>query len=72
VRPRPEINHIAGKDLYETDLPTFQAMIEILVKRQRAWLGRAEGLSGLGLPDWRGGCSRRCSSKIGSVFFLYS
>ena len=44
---------IAGSDRYHADLPERFAMIDTLVNLQRQWLGQAEALRPLGLPDWR-------------------
>jgi Phosphotransferase enzyme family len=45
---------IDGEDQYDAALPALHAMVDILVGIQRAWLGRADELLGMGLPDWRG------------------
>ena len=44
---------IPGEDLYGADLPLLRRMVPILVRLQAAWLGGAEELVALGLPDWR-------------------
>jgi hypothetical protein len=45
---------VEGTDLYGAKLPRCLAMIDLLVGLQSAWLGRADELAPLGLPDWRG------------------
>ncbi len=44
---------IPGEDQYDAALPELHAMVEILVMIQHPWLGRADELLGIGLPDWR-------------------
>ncbi|MGZ6270336.1 MAG: aminoglycoside phosphotransferase family protein [Candidatus Limnocylindrales bacterium] len=44
---------IVGEDQYDAALPELHAMVEILVGIQHPWLGRADELLGIGLPDWR-------------------
>ena len=46
--------HVPGEDGHEATFAERLPMIDLLVELQRAWLGRAETLLGLGLPDWRG------------------
>ena len=45
---------IPGEDQYDAALPALHAMVDILVEIQRVWLGRADELLEIGLPDWRG------------------
>ncbi|MGZ8437557.1 MAG: aminoglycoside phosphotransferase family protein [Candidatus Limnocylindrales bacterium] len=45
---------IPGEDRYGAPLPELLAMIDLLVDLQRRWLGRADELLSVGLPDWRG------------------
>ena len=45
---------IAGVDLHDAGLPQCHAMVDLLVALQARWLGRADELRALGLPDWRG------------------
>jgi hypothetical protein len=46
--------HIPGADGHEATLAERLPMIDLLVDLQRTWLGRADELLALGLPDWRG------------------
>jgi hypothetical protein len=46
--------HIPGEDGHDTALAERLPMIDLLVGLQAAWLGRADKLLALGLPDWRG------------------
>ncbi|MDP9483149.1 MAG: aminoglycoside phosphotransferase family protein, partial [Chloroflexota bacterium] len=45
---------IPGEDQYDAPLPSLHALVDILVAIQVAWLGRADALLAVGLPDWRG------------------
>ena len=45
---------IEGDDLHGAPLPQCLQMIGLLVELQKPWLGRADELTSLGLPDWRG------------------
>ena len=45
---------IEGDDLHGAPLPQCLQMIGLLVGLQKPWLGRADELAALGLPDWRG------------------
>ena len=56
---------VRGEDLYEADEHQLVAMVTLLVGVQRSWIGRAEELIVLGLPDWR---ARALSSLICDVF----
>ena len=56
---RTLLAEVPGQDLYETDLPTQKAMVELLVDLQSKWMGRVEELASIGLPDWRGGNLQR-------------
>ncbi len=51
--PRVILAGIPGEDQYDAPLPQLHAMVDILVGIQVAWLGRAEELRAIGLPDWR-------------------
>ncbi len=44
---------IPGEDQYDAPLPVLREMVEILLGLQVAWLGRADELLAIGLPDWR-------------------
>jgi Phosphotransferase enzyme family len=46
--------NIEGVDLHDAPLPQCLQMIGLLVELQKRWLGRADELASLGLPDWRG------------------
>jgi hypothetical protein len=48
------MTEIPGEDLYGAPLPMLLPMVDLLVGLQRDWIGRADDLVGLGLPDWRG------------------
>ena len=56
---------VEGEDLYEADEHQLVAMVTLLVGVQRSWIGRAEELIGLGLPDWR---APALSTAIRDVF----
>jgi hypothetical protein len=45
---------LSGSDLYDADEAILQRLVDLLVDLQRAWVGRANELLALGLPDWRG------------------
>ena len=45
---------IPGEDLYDASVPVLESLVRRLVAIQAAWIGRADELLGLGLPDWRG------------------
>jgi hypothetical protein len=51
---RMVLAEIPGEDLYEADGSQLLMMVAILVDLQRQWIGRADELLALGLPDWRG------------------
>ena len=51
--PRVILAGIPGEDQYDAPLPRLHPMVDILVGIQVAWLGRAEELLAIGLPDWR-------------------
>jgi len=59
------LDHVEGDDLYGADLSQCLAMIDLLVGLQWRWLGRAEDLLRLGLPDWRGPAMTRA---LGALF----
>lgn len=44
---------IAGDDLYDAEPLQLREMVTLLVGLQRAWIGCADALLALGLPDWR-------------------
>lgn len=44
---------IPGEDQYDAALPVLDAMVDILLGIQGAWLGRTDELLEIGLPDWR-------------------
>jgi aminoglycoside phosphotransferase (APT) family kinase protein len=44
---------IPGQDLFQASIEQRLSMIELLVRLQRAWAGRADSLLALGLPDRR-------------------
>jgi len=44
---------IAGEDLYFAPEPALSRMVGLIVKLQRAWIGRTAALLALGLNDWR-------------------
>ena len=44
---------IPGDDRYDATGPELLRMVDGLVAIQRAWAGRADELTALGLPDWR-------------------
>jgi hypothetical protein len=52
--PRILLAETPGEDRYGAPLPELLAMIDLLVDLQRRWLGRADALLAMGLPDWRG------------------
>ncbi len=51
--PRMLLAEIPGDDRYDAPLPELRRMVDLLVGLQTAWLGRADELLSLGLPDWR-------------------
>lgn len=51
--PRVLLGGIPGEDQYDAERPALLTMIDILVGIQGAWLGRADDLLEMGLPDWR-------------------
>jgi Ser/Thr protein kinase RdoA (MazF antagonist) len=51
--PRVLLAAIPGEDQYDAERPALLAMLDLLVGIQGAWLGRADELRALGLPDWR-------------------
>jgi len=46
--------YVPGEDMYDAALPRLLDMVTTLVEIQAGWIGRAEELLGIGLPDWRG------------------
>jgi hypothetical protein len=53
-RDRILLAGIPGDDRYDAELPELLEMVSRLVDLQAGWLGRADELLGIGLPDWRG------------------
>jgi hypothetical protein len=45
---------LSGSDLYDAGEPILHRLVDLLVDLQTAWLGSANELLALGLPDWRG------------------
>jgi Phosphotransferase enzyme family len=52
--PRLLMREIPGEDMYDAGLPVLSRGLSILVGLQHEWIGRADELLALGLPDWRG------------------
>ena len=50
---RSLLAEVPGDDLYDADPQQLLQMVTLLLGLQRRWLGRAEELLALGLPDWR-------------------
>jgi hypothetical protein len=48
------LSEVAGEDMYEAPLPRLLDMVTMLVELQSSWIGRADQLRSLGLPDWGG------------------
>ncbi len=44
---------VPGHDCYEATLPQLEAMVDILVDLQVAWVDRIDEVLALGAPDWR-------------------
>jgi hypothetical protein len=44
---------VPGHDCYVAELPQLEAMVDVLVDLQIAWVDRVEELLALGAPDWR-------------------
>ena len=53
-RGRLLMREIPGDDLWDATLEQRLLMIDMLVRLQRDWAPRVEGLLEIGLPDWRG------------------
>ena len=51
--PRLLLAHIPGHDRYEAEHDERMAMVDLLVDVQGRWIGRADDLLAIGLPDWR-------------------
>lgn len=51
--PRALMRDVPGEDLYEASGPMLLRMVTLLVDLQRAWVGRVDEVTQLGLPDWR-------------------
>jgi hypothetical protein len=51
--PRMVMREIPGEDMHDAGLPVLSRGLSILVGLQREWIGRADELLALGLPDWR-------------------
>ena len=47
------MREVAGEDLYDAQGPTLLALVSMLVELQVEWVGGADELLALGLPDWR-------------------
>ncbi len=52
-RGRVLMPEIAGEDLYDASLRQLEEMVRTLVSLQASWIGQADELLALGLPDWR-------------------
>jgi hypothetical protein len=52
--PRILLADIEGEDQYDAPLPVLERMVDMLVELQAAWIGRADELLAMRLPDWRG------------------
>ncbi len=55
---------VDGNDMYDATLPQCMAMIDLLVELQSAWLGRAQELLDLRVPDWRGPAMTRAVGEL--------
>ncbi len=59
------MGEIPGDDLYTASGPRLLDMVSLLVDLQREWIGRADELLALGLPDWRAdGLTRAIASVV--------
>jgi len=63
-RGRALLDDIPGSDHYDTDLPTLERAVSILVAIQDRVANDVDALFALGLPDWRGPALRVLAADV--------